>query len=374
MSGGASLRVLHVIDTSAVGGGQTAVRHLIEGFRATDVIAELACRPGGPLVDAASRAGATVHPVSFDKRYLPTKARAVARIVAGSGIRLIHSHGLLATYYCALARTLFGVRVPLVYQQHGFHHHNHGPLTRRPRRQAERLLCRHADRVIAASQSDFALLAAGGYGSPASLRLIHYGIPRPAAEASAVAAARTRVGAGPRRIVGLVARLHPQKGVETFLRAAALARREAPDVLFAVVGSGALETELRGMAANLGLEDDVRWLGSDLPGTAFMPVFDVGVLSSRWEGLPLVLLEYMATSRAIVSTRVAGCLDAVGDEEAELVPPDDPSAMAGAILALLRDPGRAARRAAAAHARYREAFTVEAMVARVRDLYRELAA
>src|SRR5205823_3420376 len=104
---------------------------------------------------------------------------------------------------------------------------------------------------------------------------------------------------------------------------------------------------------SLGLNGEVRWISGSTPGVAFMPMFSVGVISSRWEGLPLVLLEYMATARPIVATRVEGCLDAIGSSEAELVNAGDPDAMAAAIIKLLDDPRLARQRGAAAFARYR---------------------
>src|SRR5688500_16511004 len=123
------MRVLHVIDTSAVGGGQTSLRHMLDGFRHSDVRTELACRDGGPLMDAALESDSSIHAIPFDKRCLPISAVSLARIVKDRRIDLLHSHGLLATYYCTVARTLFCAKVPLVYHQHGFHHHNHGAIT-----------------------------------------------------------------------------------------------------------------------------------------------------------------------------------------------------------------------------------------------------
>ncbi len=372
------MRVLHVIDTSFVGGGQTALRHLLAGFKGSDVTTELACRAGGPLMEQAEALGTRVHAVPFDKRYLPNKAREVARIVRDSKIDLIHSHGLLATYYCTLARTMFGARVPLVYHQHGFHHHNHGRLTRSLRIRAEHWICKHADRVIAVSRSDQLQLLREQYASTDRVRLIHYGLPDRLAAAQAVDAAREAIGAsagagaGDKPVVGLVARLHPQKGVDTFLRAAAEVSKQEPSTLFTIVGVGELEGELRALASSLGFNGNLRWIDGRVPGIAAMPVFTVGVLSSRWEGLPLVLLEYMANSRPIVATQVEGCLDAVGPNEAELVPPDDVPAMSGAILRLMRDRELAARRAAAARARFDEAFTLQVMISRVRALYDEV--
>lgn len=367
------MRVLHVIDTSDVGGGQTALLHLLDGFRGSGVTTALACRGGGPLVDRARSLGTCVHPIAFDKRYLPDKAWALARVVRREGIDLVHSHGLLATYYAALACRVFGRRVPLVYHQHGFHHHNHSAATRRARIAAERYLARTADRVIAVSSSDYRQLLDEDYVEDASVRLVHYGLPRTAIPAESAAAVSDAIAApGGTPVIGLVARLHAQKGVDTFLRAATLVRQHVRRAIYVVVGVGELEQELRTLAASLDLGRDLRWLSGATPGVAAMPHFTVGVLSSRWEGLPLVLLEYMAAARPIVATSVPGCLDAVGPQEAEIVPPDDPQAMSGAILRLLADRDLAAARASAALARYEQAFTLGAMVRNVRALYDEV--
>jgi glycosyltransferase involved in cell wall biosynthesis len=369
------MRVLHVIDTSEIGGGQTALGHLLAGFRGTDVATDLACRAGGPLMDQARGLGTAVHDIAFDKRYLPNKALALARVVRRRRVDVLHSHGLLATYYCALARGVFGARVPLVYHQHGFHHHNHGRTTRRARIAAERRLARGADRVIAVSRSDYDQLLDSRYVDQARLRLVHYGLPpRPLATVSADVARAAIAADGHTPVVGLVARLHPQKGVDTFLRAAAIVRAQLPQAAFVVVGTGELEAELRALATSLGLDGALRWVTSGLPGVAAVPHFSVGVISSLWEGLPLVLLEYMAAARPIVATTVAGCLDAVGPEEAELVPSRDPAAMAAAIHRLLTDPSTASARAAAAQARFEHAFTLDVMVGKVRRLYEEVVA
>jgi glycosyltransferase involved in cell wall biosynthesis len=367
-----SLRVLHVIDTSEIGGGQTAVRHLIEGFRGTDVTTDLACRDGGPLIDAARRHGAMVHAIPFDKRYLPNRAAALARVIDARRIDLLHTHGLLATYYGELARRL-GRRVPLVYHQHGFHHHNHGRLTQRARIAAEKWLAGHADAVIPVSSSDRDQLLAQGYATDDKVRLIYYGMSHRAPQPEAVEAARRALGvdAGT-RVVGLVARLVPQKGVDTFIRAIEIVRRSRRDVVFAIVGVGPLEVELRALAEARGFRGDLRWVTDGTPGVAAMRWFSIGVLSSRWEGLPLVLLEYMASGIPVVTTNVQGCRDAVTAQHAELVEPDDPAALAAAIERLLADPDRARCHAAAARARFEEVFTLDVMTHQVRALYREV--
>lgn len=346
--------------------------HLLTGFRGSEVESWLACRDGGPLIDVARELQVPVYRVGFDKRFRPGPARAVAALVAGSAIDLVHAHGLVATTYCTLARAFGSLRVPLLYHQHGFHDHNYGRLTHPLRTAAERAVCRRADRVIAVSSADAVRLAAEAYVNRDRIELIPYGLPAPAAAAEEVELARDGIGLPRGRpVVGLVGRLHPQKGIDVFLAAAARVAGQVPEALFVVVGTGAAEAPLRELAQALGLARSLRWAGGR-PAAAFLPLLDIAVLASHWEGLPLVLLEYMASGRSIVTTDVPGCLDAVGPQEAEIVPRGDPAAMAEAILRLLRSPALAAAHGQAARRRFEQHFTLTAMVSRFAAVYRGL--
>ncbi len=365
------MKVLHVIDKSYLGGGQAAVRNLLMGARGSEVETHLSCRDGGPLVAAARALGTPVHPVAFDKRFRPGPARAVARMVRREGIDVVHAHGLVAAAYCTLARSFFGLKAPLLYHQHGFHDHNYGRSTIGLRRLAERAVCRRADRVIPVSSADAERLRQGGYAAERQIELVYYGIPEPTASAEEVEAARHDSGwREGEPIVGLVGRLHVQKGIDVFLRALAQVAKEAPKARFVIVGTGELEAQMHALSSELGLGPRLRWVGGR-SGLPFLPLFDVAVLSSRWEGLPFVLLEYMAAKRAIVTTDVPGCLDAVGGEEAQIVPRDDPQAMAEAILLLLGDRTLAQARARAARAAFERQFSLAVMTRRFIEVYGE---
>jgi len=365
------MKVLHVIDKSYLGGGQTSVLRLLQGSPAAGVETELSCRDGGPLVEAARKLGTTVHPVPFDKRFRPGPARAVAEIVSASSIDVIHSHGLVATFYCTLARKFFGVREPLIYHQHGFHHHNYDRATIGLRKTIERWVCRSADAVIPVSTDDAERLRSGEYANDETIRLIYYGIPVPEPTPEDVAAVRDEMQLNTDvPVVGIVGRLHPQKGIDVFLRAVAIVADKSP-AKFVIVGSGELEDSHKALASSLGLNGRLRWAGGR-SGAPFLPLMDVAVLSSNWEGLPFVLLEYMATGRSIVTTDVPGCLDAVGPDEAEIVPRGDERAMADGILRLLADPDRASTQATAARRRFQAHFSLETMTAHFAELYEEL--
>jgi len=366
------VRVLHVIDKSFIGGGQVNVRNLLEGLSGLGIELHLACRDGGPLVGWVRALGIPVHPVAFDKHFRPGPARAVARIAHSERIDLVHGHGLVATFYCVLARTFFGLRAPVLYHQHGFHHRNYGAATVGLRKRAERWVCQRVERVIASSRDDCVTLVTKGYAAPQRVSLLHNGIPEPIPTSDESAQARAAIPfVGKAPIVGIVSRLHVQKGIDTFLRAAARVQAAAPEARFVVVGSGEIEAEMRTLASDLGLDAVLAFAGS-LPSRACHPLFDVAVMSSRWEGLPITLLEYMAARRPIAITAVGGCVEAVGPEEAELVPMDDPEALSDAILRLLRDPGLARKRAEAARRRFEAVFTLPVIAAQYLGLYREV--
>lgn len=363
-----------MIDKSFVGGGQFAVRNLVEGLHAFGDEVHVACRTPGPLVEWILALGAVVHSVPFDKNFRPGPARAVARIAREQGIEIVQAHGLVAAFYCTLARRFFGLRVPLIYQQHGFHHLNYGAVTVGLRRAAERWVAGQADRVIASTASDFELLVAGGYAPRERIVLLRNPVPEPLPTPEEAARARAAIPfAGQAPLVGMIARIHPQKGIDTFLHAIARLRVLAPELRFALVGNGEIEKEMRALAASLGLDDVLVWAGTQSARGCY-PLFDVIVMTSRWEGLPGTLVESMAARRPIVVTEFEGATDIVTRDEVEFVPVGDPEAVASAILRLVRDPALRARRADAARRRYETSYTLAAITPQYRALFQEVLA
>jgi glycosyltransferase involved in cell wall biosynthesis/CelD/BcsL family acetyltransferase involved in cellulose biosynthesis len=179
---------------------------------------------------------------------------------------------------------------------------------------------------------------------------------------------------GPRRI-GMVANLRPVKDVALFVRAAALVAAAYPDVTFHVAGEGELRAALQAQARELGILERFHLPGlvADIPG--FLAGLDVAVLCSRSEGLSNALLEYMAAGRPIVATSVGGNTELIEDGvHGLLIPPQDPHALADALLRLLKDPPQATRLGQAARQRVAERFGLEARARRVEAFYDDLVA
>ena len=113
---------------------------------------------------------------------------------------------------------------------------------------------------------------------------------------------------------------------------------------------------MREQVAGLGLESRVRFLGIRADVADILRASDVFVLSSRWEGNPLSVMEAMAAGLPVVSTAVGGVPELVQEgATGRLVPSEDAGALARALQALVDDPahraamGAAARRHAVAH-------------------------
>jgi glycosyltransferase involved in cell wall biosynthesis len=182
-----------------------------------------------------------------------------------------------------------------------------------------------------------------------------------------------RVASAGEEKVLCVARLVPQKGIDVLLRAFVRVRAEAGNARLAVLGEGPERQRLARMAAELGLGDAVEFRGAVKDIAVHLATAGVFALPSRFEGLPLALLEAMAAGLPVVATDVDGNADVVRDGvDGLLVPSDDPGALAKALLHLIRDPGLAARLGNEARRRAASSFSVDTMLDRTVEVYRQV--
>lgn len=186
---------------------------------------------------------------------------------------------------------------------------------------------------------------------------------------------REELRVGDRFVWLAVGRLEPQKDYATMFDALRTRRASGSDALLLVVGDGEQRDAIRAWRDERGFDDDVvRFLGSRTDVPDLMAAADGYLMSSAWEGLPLVLLEASAARLPIVATDVGG-----NDEIVELgrtgflVPPHDGDALAramGRVEAL--SPGELAAMGEAAERHVRSTFDIERVADRWLDLYREL--
>src|SRR5437870_1150977 len=177
-------------------------------------------------------------------------------------------------------------------------------------------------------------------------------------------------------LVGLVANIRGSKGHNVFLEAAREVLQRRPDARFLVVGDGVGRAEVRRRVGAMGLDAAVTLTGfrRDIPEV--MAALDVLVLPSiRSEATSQVIPQAFAVGTPVVATTVGGSPELVRDgETGRLVPPEDPPALARAVLEILRDPERARAMGRAGQAAISAGLTLDASMARTTAVYRELLA
>jgi glycosyltransferase involved in cell wall biosynthesis len=173
-------------------------------------------------------------------------------------------------------------------------------------------------------------------------------------------------------LVVVVSRLRPQKALSVLLDAVPHVLRSVPDAHLAIAGDGETRPDLERQAQRLSIDERVHFLGRRDDVDALLRAADVAVMSSDYEGTPLVAYECLANGTPLVATAVGGLPDIVDDGRTGLlVPPRDPSALAAALIEVLTDRDRRAAMSAASRARGDE-FTIERVAGSFAALYETL--
>lgn len=172
-------------------------------------------------------------------------------------------------------------------------------------------------------------------------------------------------------------RLTPQKGFDLALLAAAALAGRFPDMRVVIAGDGDERGPLEALARSLGIEDRCEWRGWVRPGDVARVIDEATmvILSSRYEGLPLVALEAAWMARPVVATRVGGMAEVVRHQETGLlVEPENVDELAAAMARLLERPEEARSMGATARTLVEREFGWEQCVAAYDLLYRQLGA
>ena len=226
--------------------------------------------------------------------------------------------------------------------------------------------CKQADAVVSISRGVTQELHDAGY-TPSKIHEIPNGVPVPDLPWQRRADWRS----APRAI--FVGRLAAEKGLDVLLGAWPSVRAGFPGARLTLVGEGPERLALEALASQLGLTDCVALPGSSADPTDLLRAADLFVLPSREEGMSVALLEAMALGVPLVATAIPGNRRLVQDfQHGRLVPPDDPSALARAVLDQWTDFDRAFQMTRAARRRVEREFSIGAVARKHMELFREM--
>lgn len=175
-------------------------------------------------------------------------------------------------------------------------------------------------------------------------------------------------------IVGMVATVRRIKGYEVLLRAARRVADTAPQTRFVLVGAqeAPYASEMRQLAASLGLTDTIVWYGAIDNPFRLLPHFTVGVLSSHSESMSNAVLEYAVAGLPFVATDVGGVREILGDSGL-IVPPNDPDGLAERILELLGNEPLRKRLGTAVQSEVTNCYAEEHVIEAYRKFYANVA-
>ena len=366
-----ALRVLHVDSERPWRGGERQVMELMRRQRRRGDDPHLAAPGDSAIYTRAKAEGFPTHAIAMRGTWDLPSAFALARLHRGVRPDVVHWHAARAHALGAMASILAPGPARVLSRRVDF------PVRRSL---GSRLLWSLPVEAIAAISNGVkeALVRSGVAGErirvvPSGIDLSPFDTVAPAAAVADRSTVRAKLGIESETVLALqAAALAPHKSQTDLLKAAALARREAPTLRIWIAGDGPLRPELEAEHEALGLGTVVRFLGFREDVNDLLRAADLFVVSSYLEGMGTATLDAMASGLPVVATRVGGIPEIVDDGVSGiLVPARDPKALAEAMLRLAKDPGLRARLGEAGRVCVR-AFSADRTEELTRAMYEEI--
>jgi len=360
------MRLLLVADSLDVGGAEWHVVNLASALAEQGHRITLACTVEGVLAPLAEHAGISVRPLLHHlvkRRQSPRYAWKLAKLVRQSQFDLVHAHMYASALASAYA--LLGTSIPLVITEHSQANWRSHYACR-----CSQWSYSQARHIIAVSREiRRRLIEQEGVPSD-RISVIMNALP-PASEQHKSIQPDLPAALRNGLLVGVAARLQPEKGVAYFLEAAAHVLQFLPEVHFLVMGDGPQLKELQAYVEQLSVQEHVHFLGFRLDARAIIGLLDVLVVPSLSEGTPLVTLEAMSAGVPVVASAVGGIPEQLRHQsEGILVPPGDGLALGEAVLHLLQNPTWMQQLGEAGRQRTLSRFSFTTMLQETENVYR----
>ena len=366
------MNVLQLISSGGYYGAENVVVSLSESLRQQNCRSVIGVfhndrQRNEELTRQAEKRGLEVQQIICRRRWDWQTVGAIQEKLESLNIDLLHTHGYKADIYGYLASRRIGL--PVISTCHLW---THDTAAVRLYEYLNALFLRRFDAVVAVSETIADSLRRSGVRE-SKIRVIDNGIDL-SSFSQARATLAEKIDKGRNLIVGTVGRLASQKGLEYFLRAAREVLLEFPDVTFVFLGAGPDREKLENMATDLAIRQNVLFVGhyTHMPGAyASMDVF---VLASVDEGMPMVVLEALASKKPVVATRVGAVPRLIIHEKTGLlIEPRDVQALKGAIIRLLNDSSLRAQLGNAGEALVQRSHSHNLMARNYLELYEQVA-
>lgn len=364
------MKVLHIISSGGMYGAEAVILNLSRMLNESSHASALgvfsnSTNPNLQLHEAALKEGIESHLIPCSGQIDRTVTASIRRLVAQTEADVVHAHGYKADVYVYLA--LRGTATPFISTCHNW---LKGGLFVSFYGIVDRFVLRSYTKVVAVSDEVKARLLKAGVARE-KICQIRNGIDlRPFTNASPSLGSENE---GENVLtVGWIGRLSPEKGPDVFLRAAARVLAQYPAARFIVAGDGPDLAALHALTDELDIGESVSFVGrrQDMPGV--YASLDIMVSSSRQEGLPMAILEGMASSLPLVATAVGDVPTVVRDGRTGiLVDSENVELLAAGMVRLLQDSALRGRLGRAARKLVEQEFSAERMAAEYLNVYNQ---
>lgn len=359
------INVAQVVEDLKIGGLERVIENITihldsEKFR----VFVLCLTRGGEIAERLIANGKDVEILGIKNYHNPLSLIKVVKWLRQEKIDIVHTHAYPAGVLGRAAAIV--ARVPcIIHHVHSIHSYNRRQLL------IERLLSGFTDKIISCSNAVRGFMIRTAKVKEDKTITIYNGVPLSWLSNNRDASDIRKVFNIPENspVVGTVGRLHAIKGHKYLLEAAVTIQKTMGDVHFLIVGDGLLRKELEDMSRRLKLSN-VIFTGRRTDVNKLLTAMDIFVLLSVSEGLGIVIIEAMAAGLPVVATKIGGISEIVSNGiSGILVPPEDPDAIANAIIMLLNDKEMAKRMGATGRGIYEQQFTSELMVKSIEEVY-----
>ena len=366
-------RVLHLISSSGFLGAENVVLELSKemtkaGLWVTIGIIENRNNLHMELADRAMEEGLKVQIFPCKGRFDSKTIASIRDFIDREQPNIMHSHGYKSNFYAW--RALSGRKIPWVITNHG----KRVGMKLSAYNWLNIIFMKKADKTVAVSQALAAEMMKEGIPS-AKILIIDNGIDlQKFTNQTRNNELRKSFGFnGNHKIIGTVASLTEEKGHVYLIEAAQQVLDKHPECRFLIIGDGGQRQFLEEKAANLGLNGKALFTGSRKDVPEILSILDAFILPSLKEGLPMALLEAMASKLPVIATSVGAIPNVIEDGiNGLLIPPKNSDAISEAINKMLSNGDSAKEMALKGFEKVRDHYSSKQMAEKYLTVYQEL--
>ncbi|MCM8784043.1 MAG: glycosyltransferase family 4 protein [Candidatus Omnitrophica bacterium] len=337
------IKLLHIITHLELGGAQKTTLALIQRLNHENFEVHFITSPYGYLIRKLEE----IKGIKFN--LFPCLRREInllndfiaflrlLKYIKHNRFDIVHTHSPKAGFLGRWAAKIAKVPI-IIHTVHGFpFYENQKFILKKIYILMERITAKITDKLVVVCESDFKKGISAKIGSEDRYILIREGIEIVKQKQKKSLYNRLNISYS-FPLIGMVACLKPQKAPLDFVKGAFLVKKRFPKAKFILVGGGPLYKEVKRLIRRLNLENNFSLLGWREDAIEIISLFDIFVLTSIWEGLPLVILEAMSLGKPIVATDVDGIRELIEDgENGFLVEPGDYYNLAQKIMFILEE-------------------------------------